>query len=122
MERWHSQHPPADLIPVERFEMSQVEDVAMSFGDGTIVEGFRNQEGEKFVGPLSRAGKSFGQMRFSRHTRPHSSLTTQSASAAAGRSAHRFCSLSFQFDSRKEVMNLFADSGTPSDFRIPNIT
>src|SRR5262249_33071801 len=68
MERGVMDRFAADQITVEGFEVAQIEDVSMPFRNGTIVEGAGTQQGEQFVGPLSRVGKSFGQMRFSRHT------------------------------------------------------
>src|SRR6266699_3632264 len=55
--------------------MAQIEDVSMPLRNGTIVVGSGNQQAEQFVGPLSRAGKSFGQMRCTRHTHSLSQIT-----------------------------------------------
>ncbi len=85
VEGRHRQRAAADQISVEGFQMAQVENIAMPFGDGAIVERIGSQQAEQLVGPPARAGKSFGQMRFTRHTKPDSSLPTQAAHDAVRR-------------------------------------
>ena len=44
----------------------------MPFRNRAVVQGAGNQQAEQFVSSLTRAGKSFEQVRFKRHTIPTS--------------------------------------------------
>ena len=43
-------------IPIERLEMSDVENDAMALGDGAIIKGVGIHDGEKLIGFLARGG------------------------------------------------------------------
>jgi hypothetical protein len=46
MEGRHLKRPAADQIPVERFQMAQIEDISMPFRNRTIVQRAGNQQAE----------------------------------------------------------------------------
>src|SRR4051812_11968177 len=50
MEGLEAERTNGDQIPVERLQMAQIEDQPMAFGNGTLVERVRFQDGEELVG------------------------------------------------------------------------
>ena len=51
MKRCHFRPEPAEQIPVEGLHVSQVEDDAVTFGDGPFVNGIRPHQPEQFICP-----------------------------------------------------------------------
>ena len=58
MERLDAEGLAGNQIPVEGFQMAQIEDQAMAFGDGAIEERIATDEGEQIVRLATRFGKA----------------------------------------------------------------
>src|SRR5439155_16030844 len=60
LERFHPEYL-AGQVPVEGFQVAEVEDQPVTFGDGALVERFRGENGEEMVGSGPCVGQSSRQ-------------------------------------------------------------
>jgi hypothetical protein len=54
MEAWDVQRLAADLVPIERFQMSKIKNEPVPFRDGPRAQDARSQKPEQLVGTRSR--------------------------------------------------------------------